>query len=48
MKDIGLPEFGTPDNFVDLCDIVESHTKEDSLWAEELAKVTNASLRQVQ
>ena len=25
MKDIGLPEFGTPDDFVDLRDIFKSH-----------------------
>jgi hypothetical protein len=45
MKDIGLPEFGDPDNFIDLCDIVESHAKQDSLWAEELAKVTDTIAR---
>jgi hypothetical protein len=33
MKDIGLPEFGTPDDFVDLRDIVKSHIKQDSTWA---------------
>ena len=48
MKDIGLLEFGKPDNFVDLCDIVESHAKQDLLWVEELAKVTNKSPGQVQ
>jgi hypothetical protein len=48
MKDIGLPEFGNPDNFVDLCDIVESHTKQDLLWAKELAKVTDTTPGQVQ
>jgi hypothetical protein len=48
MKDIGLPEFGDPENFIDLCDIVESHAKNDSLWAEELVKVTNTSPGQVQ
>jgi hypothetical protein len=47
MKDIGLPEFNTPDNFVDLCDIVESHTKQDLLWAEELAKVADTMPGQV-
>jgi hypothetical protein len=39
MKDIGLPEFDTLDNFVDLSNIVESHAKQDSLWTEELAKI---------
>jgi hypothetical protein len=48
MKDIGLPDFGTPDNFVDLCDIVESHAKKDSRWAEELMKMTDAVPGQVQ
>jgi hypothetical protein len=48
MKDIGLPEFGTPDNFIDLCDIVESHTKKDLLWVEELVKVDDTTPRQVQ
>jgi hypothetical protein len=48
MKDIRLPEFGTPDDFVDLRDIVESHTKQDSSWAKRLAKVTGIVPRQVQ
>jgi hypothetical protein len=48
MKDIGLPKFGTPDDFVDLRDIVESHTKQDSSWAERLAKVTDTAPGQVQ
>jgi len=39
MKEIGLPEFGTRDEFVDLCDIVNSHTEKDSSWAKEIAKV---------
>jgi hypothetical protein len=47
MKDIGLLEFGTPDDFVDLRDIVESHTKKDSSWAERLAKVTDTAPGQV-
>jgi len=48
MKDIGLLEFDTPDDFVELHDIVESHTKKDSSWAERLAKVTDTTLGQVQ
>jgi hypothetical protein len=47
-KGYQTPEFGTPDNFVDLCDIVESHTKQDSLWVEELAKMTDTVPGQVQ
>jgi hypothetical protein len=48
MKDIRLPNFGDPDNFIDLYNIVRSHAKKDSLWAEELAKVTDMSPGQVQ
>jgi hypothetical protein len=48
MKDIGLPKFGDPDKFIDLGDIVRSHTKQDSLWVEELAKVNDTSPGQVQ
>jgi hypothetical protein len=33
MRDIGLPEFDTPDDFVDLRDIVKSHVEQDSSWA---------------
>jgi len=40
MKDIGLPEFFTLNNFVNLRDIVKSHIEQDSAWSEELAKVT--------
>jgi hypothetical protein len=29
MKDIGLPEFDTPDDFFDLRDVVESDAKQD-------------------
>jgi hypothetical protein len=47
MKDIGLSEFGMPDDFVDLRDIVKSHTEQDSSWAEELAKVTDTVPGQV-
>jgi hypothetical protein len=48
MKEIGLPEFGTLDEFVDLQDIVESHVKKDSSWAERLEKVTDIAPGQVQ
>jgi hypothetical protein len=44
MKDIRLPNFGMPNDFTDLRDIVESHTKQDSSWAEILAKVTDTTL----
>jgi hypothetical protein len=45
MKDIRLPEFGMPDDFVDLHDIVKSHTEQDSSWVEEIAKVTDTMPR---
>ena len=44
MKDIKLPEFGTPDDFVDLHDIVKNHAEQDSSWAEDIAKVTDTTL----
>jgi hypothetical protein len=47
MKDIRLPEFDTPDEFVDLRDIVKSHTEKDSSWAEEIEKVTDMAPGQV-
>jgi hypothetical protein len=47
MKDIRLPKFNTPGKFVNLCDIVESHTKKDSLWAAELATVIDTTPGQV-
>jgi hypothetical protein len=48
MRDIGLPEFGTPDDFVDLRDIVKLHAEQDSSWAVEIAKVVNMVPGQVQ
>jgi hypothetical protein len=39
INDIGIPEFGTPDGFVELHEIIKSHTKQDSLWAKILVKV---------
>jgi hypothetical protein len=48
MQNIGLPEFGTLDDFTDLCNIVELYTKQDSLWVEELAKVTDTMPGQLQ
>jgi len=47
MKYIRLLKFGTPDDFVNLCDIVKSHTEQDSSWDEEIAKVTDTSSGQV-
>jgi hypothetical protein len=39
MKDIGLPEFGSPKDFVDLHDIVKKHAEQDSAWTVEIEKV---------
>jgi hypothetical protein len=47
MKDIFLPKFGTPDDFVDLYDIVKTHAEQESSWIEEIAKVTDMMLGQV-
>jgi hypothetical protein len=47
MKDIELPDFGTPNDFVDLHDIVKSYVKQDSSWVEEITKVTDMMLGQV-
>jgi len=47
MRDIGLPEFDTPDDFVNLQDIVKFHVEEDSSWVSEIEKVANMALGQV-
>jgi len=47
MKDNRLFEFGTPDDFVNLCDIVMFHIEKDSSWAEEIEKVTDTTSGQV-
>jgi hypothetical protein len=48
MKDSGLPEFGTPDEFIDLSDVFKLYVEQDSLWTEEFAKITDARPGQVQ
>jgi hypothetical protein len=48
MKDIGLPEFDTPDDFFDLRDIIKSHTEKESSWPKEITKVTDMAAGQVQ
>jgi hypothetical protein len=47
MKDIGLPKFSTLNDFVNLHDIVKSHTDQDSSWVEEIEKVADMALGQV-
>jgi hypothetical protein len=48
MKDIGLPEFGSPEDFVDLHDIVKQHAEQDSTWTAEIEKVASMAPGQVQ
>jgi hypothetical protein len=48
MRDIGLPEFGAPEDFVDLHDIVKLHAEQDSSWTMEIEKVENMVPGQVQ
>jgi hypothetical protein len=48
MKDIGLPEFGSPEDFVDLHDIVKQHAEQDSTWTTEIEKVASMVPGQVQ
>jgi hypothetical protein len=48
MKDVGLPEFGTPGEFTNLSNVFKTHSMQDSLWAKECTKVTDAMPGQVQ
>jgi hypothetical protein len=48
MKDIGLLEFGSPEDFVDLHDIVKKHAEQDSAWTTEITKVVSMVPGQVQ
>jgi hypothetical protein len=48
MKDIKLPEFGTPSEFIDIRDVLKVYAEQDSLWTEECAKVADARPGQVQ
>jgi hypothetical protein len=48
MKDVGLPKFGTPDEFTNLRDVFKTHSIQDSLWAKECAKIANANPGQMQ
>jgi hypothetical protein len=47
MRDIGLLEFNTPDDLLDLHNIVKLHVKHDSLWDAEITKVVNMASGQV-
>jgi hypothetical protein len=48
MKGIGLPEFSSPEDFVDLHDIVKRHAEQDSAWAVEIAQVESMAPGQIQ
>jgi hypothetical protein len=48
MKDIGLPEFNSPEDFVNLHDIVKQHAEQDSVWTTEIEKVASMVASQVQ
>jgi hypothetical protein len=41
MKDIGLPEFDSPEDFFDLHDIVKRHAEHDSAWEVEIVQVAS-------
>jgi len=48
MKDIGLPEYGTPDMFINLNEIIKLCAEHDASWAEECAKITDAKPGKIQ
>jgi hypothetical protein len=48
MKDSKFPDFGTPDNSINLSDVVKMHAEQYSLWTKESAKIANARPGQVQ
>jgi len=48
MKDAMFLKFNTPNNFIDLSDVVKMHAEQDSLWIEESTKIAYVRLRQVQ
>jgi len=48
MKDIGLPKFGSPEDFFELHDIVKQNVEQDSAWTAEITKVENMVQAQVQ
>jgi hypothetical protein len=48
IKGIGLPEFGSPEGFVNLHDIVKRHVEKDSAWEVELTHVESMALGQIQ
>jgi hypothetical protein len=47
IRDIGFPEFGSPEDFFDLHDIVKQHAEQESSWTAEIEKVENMAWGQV-
>jgi hypothetical protein len=47
MKGINLPEFVSPEDFVDLHNIVKRHEEQDSTWIMEIAHVASMALGQI-
>jgi hypothetical protein len=41
MENIGLPKFGTPENFTDLHDIVKRHAEQDSTWEPNISQISS-------
>jgi hypothetical protein len=48
MKSIGLSEFGSLEDFVDLHDIVKIHAEQNLVWTTDITKVASMAPRQVQ
>jgi hypothetical protein len=48
MKDIKLPEFGIPSEYINIRDVLKMYVEQDSLWTEEWAKVVDVRPIQVQ
>jgi hypothetical protein len=48
MKDVGLPEYGTLNMFINLNKIIKLCAEQDALWAEECERVIDAKPGQVQ
>jgi hypothetical protein len=47
MENIDLPEFGPPENFTDLHDIVKRHAEQDSTWEAEISQISSMTPGQV-
>jgi hypothetical protein len=48
MKGIGLPEFDSPEDSVDLHDIVKRHVEQDSAWGVDISHVESMAPCQIQ